>query len=290
VGDSGTIIVTVDVRSWVTQTFTNTVRIFTSTPESDYTNTQDDEPTSVLPEADVAIAKTARTLMAPPGTEFDYTLDYENLGNIPAENVIISDTLPPELDYVSAVPSPITTGTLPLLRWSLGTLDVGETGTITLTVRVKADVTTDLITNTVHITTTTPEIDYTNNWSDAEVPTPVQLLYFWARPLVGSVLVEWGTAWEIDTYGFYLLRSDTGNLNDAVEVAFVPAAGRGQGGGATYSYLDMSASAGVSYTYWLADVDTDGRRTIHGPVDVPPLFSFELSALYQIDMYPRPYG
>jgi hypothetical protein len=144
--------------------------------------------------------------------------------------------------------------------------------------------------NTAVISTTTPETNYRNNRDSAEVPTPVQLLYFWAKPLIGSVLLEWETAWEIDTYGFYLLRSDTGNLSDAVEVAFVPAQGHGQGGGAAYSYLDLSVAPGLACSYWLVDVDTDGRRTVHGPVEVPNLFSLHFTAPYQTVILPKPYG
>jgi uncharacterized repeat protein (TIGR01451 family) len=289
VGQSGTITVAVTVRPEVTQTFTNTVRIDTDTLETDYTNNDDIEPTSVL-QADVWIAKTARTDEATPGTEFDYTLEYGNGGDIAAENVIVSDTLPSELIFRSSVPAPVTLDELPLLRWDLGTLAPGAGGTITLTVFVREDVTATEILNTAVISTTTPETNYTNNRDSAEVPTPVQLLYFWARPLVGSVLLEWGTAWEVDTYGFALLRSETGNLADAVEVAFVPAEGRGRGGGAAYSYLDKSVEAGVAYTYWLADVDLDGRRTIHGPVEVASLSLSPGLAPYQFAMLLRPYG
>ena len=64
----------------------------------------------------------------------------------------------------------------------------------------------------------------------------------------------------------------------------------GQGGGAAYSYLDLSAQAGTVYTYWLADVDTDGGRTIHGPVTAPPVFGVQLSALYQMAGILEPYG
>ena len=279
--------VTVTVGADVTETFTNTVVISTDTPETDYDNNDDDEPTSLL---DVWIQKTARTTEARPGTEFDYTLEYGNAGSIAAENVVVSDTLPPELEFSSAIPEPIPGDERPLLRWNLGTLAPGARGTITLTVFVKEDVTATHIVNVAEITTTTPETDYTNNRSSAEVPTPVQLLYFWGRPLMGAVLLEWGTAWEIDTYGFSLLRSDTGTLADAGEVAFLPAQGRGRGGDSAYSYLDRSVEAGVTYTYWLADIDTDGRRTIHGPVEVAPLFLSRVLAPYQFAMLLRPYG
>jgi uncharacterized repeat protein (TIGR01451 family) len=290
VGESGTIVVEVNVRSWVTQTFTNPVRIDTTTPETDYANNDDDEPTDVLSQADVWIVKIARILEASPGTQFDYSLHYGNAGNIAAQNVIISDTLPPELSFVAADPAPISLGELPLLRWDLGTLDVGAGGTITLTVAVKPDVTTTDILNTAVISTTTPETRYDNNRDSAEVPTPVQLLYFGAKPLIDSVLLEWETAWEIDTFGFSLLRSETGNLGDAVEVAFVAAEGRGQGGGAAYTYLDLTAIAGPTYTYWLVDVGTDGQSTVHGPVEVPSLFTWQLTAPYQVTMLPRLLG
>ena len=94
-------------------------------------------------------------------------------------------------------------------------------------------------------------------------------------------------AWEIDTFGFHLMRGTTAELRDAVEVAFVPAEGRGQGGGAAYSYLDLSAVAGPTYTYWLVDVDTDGQRTVHGPLEVPFVFASPLMAPFQFAALPR---
>jgi len=290
VGESGILTVTVTVRPSVTQTFTNTVRIATDTPETNYDNNDDDEPTDVLQTTDLWIVKTARTTEATPGSTFDYTLEYGNQGSIAAENVVISDTLPVELIFEGATPKPISLGELPLLRWNVGTLAPGVGGVITLTVRVKSDVTSTNITNTVVITTTTSETRTDNNRSSAQVPTPVQLLYFWGRPLMGSVLLEWGTAWEVDTYGFSLLRSGTGNLADAVEIVFVPARGHGQGSGAEYSYLDRSTGTGMAYTYWLVDVDLDGRRTIHGPVEVAPLFLSQFLAPYQFSVLLRPYG
>jgi hypothetical protein len=111
------------------------------------------------------------------------------------------------------------------------------------------------------------------------VPTAVELLYFRATPLPGAVLLEWETAVEIDNYGFLLLRSASDRLDDAPywtrynaeEIAFVPAAGHGRGSGATYSFKDDTMPAGIAYTYWLVDVDTSGRRTVHEPVVVTAL-------------------
>ena len=38
--------------------------------------------------------------------------------------------------------------------------------------------------------------------------------------------------------------------------------------GATYAFLDESATGGSTYFYWLEDVDIQGAATLHGPVSV----------------------
>jgi hypothetical protein len=85
------------------------------------------------------------------------------------------------------------------------------------------------------------------------------------------VLLEWATAVELDHYGFHLLRSNSGNLNDAEEIAFVPAAGYGQAGGAVYQFRDENLHPQTVYTYWLIDVNTSGQRTTHTRVSAATL-------------------
>jgi hypothetical protein len=94
--------------------------------------------------------------------------------------------------------------------------------------------------------------------------TAVTLLYFTATPASGGVRLDWATQDETDNYGFYLLRSTTGRLADAVRLpAFIPGTGRGTHGGAVYSHIDADVQPGYIYTYWLVDVDLDGTETIH---------------------------
>jgi hypothetical protein len=227
-----------------------------------------------------------------PGTEFQYWLDYGNdAGSLTAQDVVISDTLPSDLDFVAATPEQ-DEGPNPLI-WNLGDLDGGETGRITITVRVRPDVTGEQITNTVVISTTTPETDYTNNRdSVSHQPTAVEMLYYWAKPVPEGVLLKWETAWEVDSYGFVVLRSSSGRLSDASEVAFVPAAGHGQGGGAAYSYLDRleAGAIGQEYTYWLAEVDTNGQRTIYGPMPVSAVRLSRLHGLPEAAVISDSYG
>jgi uncharacterized repeat protein (TIGR01451 family) len=285
----GTIVVTVTVGAGVTETFTNTVRISTDTPESNYENNDDEEPTDVLL-ADVMIVKTADTDMISPGTEFQYELEYSNIGALTATDVVVFDILPPELIFGEATPEQ-DEGPNPLV-WYLGDLGPGQGGTITLTVTVTQGVTSEWITNTAVISTTTPETRYDNNRSSVDRPTAVEMLYYWAKPVPEGVLLKWETAWEIDSYGFVVLRSGNGRLSDASEVAFVPAAGHGQGGGAAYSYLDRleAGAIGREYTYWLAEVDTNGQRTIYGPMPVSAVRLSRLHGLPEAAVISDSYG
>jgi uncharacterized repeat protein (TIGR01451 family) len=99
-------------------------------------------------------------------------------------------------------------------------------------------------------------------------PTAVELLSFVAQGQPDAVLAEWQTAVEIDNYGFSLRRGTSNYFADAQEIAFIPAAGHGTSGGASYSYTDRAVQAGTRYVYWLVDIDTEGRSTVHGPAIV----------------------
>ncbi len=97
-----------------------------------------------------------------------------------------------------------------------------------------------------------------------DIPTAVELLYFVGRvDNPPHVRLEWATAVEIDNFGFRLYRAPVADFARAEEIAFVPSEARG--GGATYVYNDTVPYAG-DWWYWLAEVDTSGRETLHGPV------------------------
>jgi uncharacterized repeat protein (TIGR01451 family) len=278
VGEGGTIAVTVTVHSWVGETFTNTACIATDTPEVSSDNCAQ-ELTSIL--TDVAIGKSDYRDPGTPGGTLTYTLVYTNNGPFDAQEVYITDTLPgpDEVTFGGVLEQPPgwigphkTVGPPTKLIWYTPTLPAGPvgrvvTGTIVYTVTADPNV-PGHITNTVRIDTTTPEYNYDNN--QAAEPTSVRLLYFRARSQPGAVALEWETAWEVDTYGFSLLRSAGGRLAEAREIAFVPAAGRG-GSGAAYSYRDRRLEIGPTYSYWLAELDTSGRRTVYYPVTAAAL-------------------
>jgi uncharacterized repeat protein (TIGR01451 family) len=91
-------------------------------------------------QSDLKIAKSASASSVPVGATLTYTLEVENLGPEAATGVVVTDTLPRGVDYVSATPSAGSCGLQNRkLDCSIGTLEGGptakaKTATITLDV------------------------------------------------------------------------------------------------------------------------------------------------------------
>lgn len=135
----------------------------------------------VEPTADLDIVKTDLTDPVEAGGSLTYEITVTNHGPNEAENVTVVDALDPNVTYVSdsngGVYSDGGTAGDPsddTVTWNLGTLNVGESLTFTVTVDVNADAPTDGLENlynTVTVTSTTPDPDVSNN-TDTE-PTDV---------------------------------------------------------------------------------------------------------------------
>lgn len=100
------------------------------------------------------------------------------------------------------------------------------------------------------------------------VVTLVVLSSFTARAENGIVAVEWETASEIGTAGFYLLRRDGKKgeyiqLNDEILPGLLFSI---QGG--IYRYRDETAVEGSVYQYKLVEAETDGNRRVYGPFTI----------------------
>jgi len=96
----------------------------------------------------------------------------------------------------------------------------------------------------------------------------IVLAHFEATRLDGGVKIDWGTASEIDTLGFNLLRSESEEgPYSQINESLIPGEG-GESSGAEYTYIDTDVEDCNCKTYWykLEEVDIHGVSTLYGPV------------------------
>ncbi len=101
-------------------------------------------------------------------------------------------------------------------------------------------------------------------------PTVVQIKSFTAVPAADGVSLTWATISESNTFGFNLFRAETYNGTKVqINSSMIPSkVAPGTNMGAVYTYVDTTAVAGVTYYYWLEEVELDGATNLHGPVTV----------------------
>ncbi|MBN2209519.1 MAG: DUF1565 domain-containing protein [Candidatus Coatesbacteria bacterium] len=92
----------------------------------------------------------------------------------------------------------------------------------------------------------------------------IELSSFEARAGRESIILTWETATEIDNAGFVLFRVVENHADHEQISGLIPAAGSAASG-AAYKLVDRSARPGLTYLYYLIDIDTAGTWTVHGP-------------------------
>ena len=169
----------------------------------------------VLPDVEIWVEKTGSASPVTPGEPMTYSLTVTNDGPSDAENVVVTDTLPAEVTFDTAVSG--TDSTNPLV-WNLGTLTPGERRDILITVTVNADV-TGAFTNTVVITTTTPGDDPDNNEDDhpADVLPDVEI---WVTKTGSASPVTPG---ELMTYSLTVTNDGPSDAENVVVTDTLPA-------------------------------------------------------------------
>ena len=113
--------------------------------------------------ADVQITKIDSTDPITAGNRLTYTIMVTNAGPGIAAAVVVTDVLPASVTYVTAQPAPASTSPL---TWTLGTLAVNATRTLTVVVDVGV-LTSGTITNTAIVTSTMPDPTPLNNTAQA---------------------------------------------------------------------------------------------------------------------------
>ncbi|UCD92232.1 MAG: DUF11 domain-containing protein, partial [Methanobacteriota archaeon] len=137
-GDGDSITLVVKVKAYTPdKTLLNNTAIYyyADANENDYTPLEDYALVKVTAPV-MRVIKSADPRTADPGDEVVYTIYYVNLGSGVATDVVIQDTIPPETEFVSSSPvyNSVSGNTY---TWNIGSLDPGEDGYITITVKVK---------------------------------------------------------------------------------------------------------------------------------------------------------
>lgn len=98
-----------------------------------------------------------------PGGSFAYTVSYRNNGPSVAEDLVITDTLPSGVQFVSSSPPP-TGNSGQVLTFVIGSLPAGQGGSISIQVSALSSLTSGtVLTNIVQAITTSSETNTSNN-------------------------------------------------------------------------------------------------------------------------------
>ena len=155
-----TFTLTITTRVNVTNTTITNVAVVTSTtPDSNETNNEANNTTTVEPSADLEIIKIVNNTGPKYGENIIWTITVTNNGPDIAVNTIAHDIIPEGLIYISSEGEGSYDNDTGI--WTIGDLAKGESAVLNITTFV--NVTKEIITNYVNVTSDTPDPDETNN-------------------------------------------------------------------------------------------------------------------------------
>jgi uncharacterized repeat protein (TIGR01451 family) len=154
------------VTSPASGTLTNTANVSSPTPDPTLTNNVTPPVvTTVTPVADLAIAKSANASVLA-ASNLVYTISVTNLGPSTASSVVVTDTLPASVSFVSASGNGVNNSGV--VNWALGALINGQATNLSLTVKAPASGT---LTNVANVNSPTGDPNSTNNVTPPVVTT-----------------------------------------------------------------------------------------------------------------------
>jgi len=176
-------------------------------------------------QADLGVIKTVASGTIFPGSTVQYQIHYANSGDLPANGVILTDTLPAGLSYYYDT-SPLSWGGVQMVNdrtlvWSAGTIPAGQSGEFLLVVRADANLPVrTILANTITATTTSLDNNLTNNQSIQTVTVVGPDL---SLTKIGPTPLRLG-----DTIVYTLIYTNTGNwpatairLTDTLPLSFI---------------------------------------------------------------------
>ncbi|MEM7533324.1 MAG: CARDB domain-containing protein [Chloroflexota bacterium] len=172
--EAGELFVTLHVPDTMVggETIVNAVQVSLDGVETNYTNNTGSDTRTVQPQTrDLSVDKTLLAGDVRPDESITYTIAYQNAGNSPANNVVITDQLPAGITlvgeqnlggFVTSTLGSTMTGTQVI--WQKTSVAAGESGLITLTVHIdKNAVPGSVVTNVVRTASSDDDINIANN-------------------------------------------------------------------------------------------------------------------------------
>ncbi len=264
-GETQTVTVYVDVDVNTIGVLENVAQVGSSTVDPNPADNQVTEETPVEGIADLSVVKVDNTDPVAIEEVLTYLITVTNNGPNAAVNVVITDTLPPDVTYIQATPVP-DSAPYPIV-WNLGNMLVGEVKTITLQVYVEPWASA-VFTNSVQAGAATADPVPGNLVASEPTavgePTAVTVFGFDGVHLNDlNVALQWELAAGVNLYGFKLYRASENDFASAEVVQFVSASGAGE-----YRVEDTVPQTG-EWWYWLTQVSTSGGESSPlGPVIV----------------------
>lgn len=164
---------------------------------------------------DLAVTKSAPATVAP-AANFSYTITATNQGPIAASSVVVTDTIPAGLTYVSNTGGGVNNAGV--VTWALGTLNSATASSVTLTVTAPLY---GSATNTASIGSATTDTNPGNNTSSQVITKVVPLT---SQPLLTNSVsgTDLTLQWPLDHTGWWLQAqtnsTSTGISNNWVTV------------------------------------------------------------------------
>jgi uncharacterized repeat protein (TIGR01451 family)/fimbrial isopeptide formation D2 family protein len=120
-------------------TIHNTAKVTTTTTDTNPNNNESSAETHVITRADVSVTKTADKRHYNGGETIAYTIVAKNNGPSTARNVTVHDPLPEAIEYQSVSPTPACGQASAVVDCSFGSLEPGETRTVTIVAKAKGN-------------------------------------------------------------------------------------------------------------------------------------------------------
>ncbi|MBW7885976.1 MAG: DUF11 domain-containing protein, partial [Caldilineaceae bacterium] len=228
-----------------------------------------------------------------PGSDVRFRITVMNQGTVAATDIVVVDYVPDGFTlsandgngwqvvngaYQMIIPGPL----LPEHEISVEivlTLGPNRNGTMTNTAEivqardntgaVRADV--DSLPNDDPFDDMPDEDDRGDANITIHSPTAISLSTLSGYSRGGAIFIQWETALELNTFGYHIYRSLDGTIGGAVRVSPTMIRAQGTSGG-SYLFEDTNVEPGVTYYYWLAEVEYtaagDPVETYYGPVTV----------------------